>query len=217
MNRPLETGFTLVEVLIALTITAFVSVIAYTSLSGVISGVESLRASSQRSYEINRALMILSRDFREFVARPIRDEFGDYEPALVGGESAEFPLSLTRAGWHNPNRHPRSNLQRINYRMEEQGLWRDAYPVLDRAADTEPQTALLLDDVEYLEVRFLASLQNLEVGRDGEELDTSDWAEDWVAIPGSPAAEMSVPMAVELRLQLADWGEVKRLYVLPPL
>ena len=96
-------GFTLVEVLIALAITAFVSTIAYTSLSTVLAGVESTRQVSNRTYEVNRAWMIISRDLRQFVNRPIRDEFGEREPAMMGGPAARFALSFTRSGWHNPN------------------------------------------------------------------------------------------------------------------
>ena len=53
-------GFSLVEVLIALAITAFVSTIAYTSLSTVVNGAERTQESAERSYQLNRALMILS-------------------------------------------------------------------------------------------------------------------------------------------------------------
>ena len=82
--KPLRSqdGFTLVEVLIALAITAFVSTIAYTSLSTVITGMESTRENSERAYAINRAWMIITRDLRQFVNRPVRDEFGEAEPAL---------------------------------------------------------------------------------------------------------------------------------------
>ncbi len=52
-------GFTLVEVLIALAITAFVSMIAYTSLSTVMTGVERLRENTDRIYAVNRAFMII--------------------------------------------------------------------------------------------------------------------------------------------------------------
>ena len=65
-------GFTLIEVLIALAITAIVSLIAYTSLSAVMTGAERLRENTDRIYEINRAWMIISRDFRQFVDRPVR-------------------------------------------------------------------------------------------------------------------------------------------------
>ena len=48
-------GFTLVEVLIALAISALVSVIAYSSFTTVLSGVEASQASADRVYEVNRA------------------------------------------------------------------------------------------------------------------------------------------------------------------
>ena len=217
MSRKAPTGFTLIEVLIAMAITAFVSMIAYTSLSTVMSGVESLRKNTDRIYEVNRALMIISRDLRQFTNRPIRDEFGDVEPALTGGMLARFTLSFTRTGWHNPNGHPRSNLQRVNYRLEEGALWRDSYAVLDRAADTEPQTVLLLDNVDDLRLTFLPSLDALQVRTSDASVDTSNWLESWVADTSAPGEDLAPPQAIEMFLQLEDWGELRRLYALPPL
>ena len=217
MPRRATAGFTLVEVLIALGITAFVSVIAYTSLSAVLSGAERLRENTDRSYEINRAFMILSRDLRQFVDRPVRDEFGEREPGLTGGLLARFPLSFTRTGWHNPNGYPRSNLQRVNYRLEDDALWRDSYTVLDRAASTEPTSVLLLEGVDEIQLRFLAGLDQLQVSSRGLNIDTSDWTENWVADTSAPSASLAPPTAVEIMLQLDDWEEIRRLYALPPL
>jgi len=210
-------GFTLIEVLIALAITAFVSVIAYSSFSTVITGVENTQAVAERVYRINRAWMIISRDLEQFVARPVRDEFGELEPALQGGMAARFPLSLTRAGWHNPLAQDRPELQRVNYRLEEDSLWRDSYPVLDRAGETQAQSARLLEDVESIRILFLDSVDNARsVGR-GTDLDTRNWPENWVIDTSQPGAGLAPPLAIEVRLQLADWGEVRRLYALPPL
>lgn len=209
-------GFTLIEVLIALAITAFVAAIAYTSLATAMVGVESTRATSQRTYEVNRAWMIISRDLRQFVSRPVRDEFGEVEPALVGGPAARFALSFTRSGWHNPNDNLRSNLQRVNYRVEEGALWRDSYPVLDRASDSTPREVKLLDDVEYLEFGFLRSLAEVQTSNNTIVLDTRDWSESWVADTSAPDIELVPPLALEIRLQLEDWGEMRRLYALPP-
>ena len=210
-------GFTLVEVLIALAITAFVSMIAYASLSTVMTGVERLRENTDRIYAVNRAFMIISRDLRQFTARPVRDEFGEIDPAFTGGELARFALSFTRTGWHNPNGHPRSNLQRVNYRLEDDGLWRDTYPVLDRTADTEPDSVLLLKGVETLQLAFLGTLEELEMQSGSAALDTRNWAENWVSDGSAPGTALLPPVAVEIRLQLQEWGEMRRLYALPPL
>ena len=210
-------GFTLIEVLIALAITAFVSMIAYTSLSSVLTGVERLRENTDRTYEINRAFMILSRDLRQFVNRPVRDEYGELEPALSGGSLARFALSFTRSGWHNPSGYPRSNLQRVNYRLEEDGLWRDTYSVLDRTGSTEPEGVLLLEGVEELQLSFLGSLDQLQISSRGGNLDTTDWEESWVQDTSVPGLELVPPVAVEISLQLESWGEMRRMYALPPL
>lgn len=206
-------GFTLIEVLIALAITAFVSTIAYTSLSAVISGMESTRANAQRSYEVNRAWMIITRDLRQFSNRSVRDEYGESEPALQGGPAARFALSLTRVGWHNPKDLLRSNQQRVNYRLEDNALWRDSYPVLDRAGDTEPDSVRLLDDVEDLRLLFLGAVD--QAGGSGINLDTRRWPDNWVVDTSQPDATLAPPAALQITLQLVDWGEMKRLYALP--
>ena len=214
MPRPrLHQGFTLVEVLIAMAITAFVATVAYTGLSTVITGMESTRENAQRSYEVSRAWMIITRDLRQFTNRPGRDEFGELEPALQGGPVARFALSLTRGGWHNPNALLRSNLQRVNYRVEDNALWRDSYPVLDRAGDTEPASVILLSDVDDLRLLFLGSVDT--AGGTGINLDTRQWPDNWVVDTSQPGATLAPPAALQLTLQLADWGEMTRLYVLP--
>ncbi len=210
-------GFTLIEVLIALAITAFVAAIAYASLSAVISGVESTRQVALRTYELDRAFMIISRDLRQFSHRPIRDEFGQWEPAMAGGPLARFLLSFTRSGWHNPNKHPRSHLQRINYLLEDEALWRESYSVLDRVGDSKPQKVKLLDGVEDMTIGFLGSLSMVEMSNDGRNLDSGNWPENWVLDTSNPGADLAPPVAVEIRLQLDDWGELRRLYELPPL
>ncbi len=218
MLAPRQTsGFTLIEVLIPMAITAFVATIAYTSLSTVLTGVESTRKISDRTYDINRAWMIISRDVRHFVARPIRDEFGELEPAMTGGPAAPFALSFTRSGWHNPNEHLRSNLQRVNYRLEDNALWRDSYPVLDRAGDTIARSVRLLEGVELMELAFLSSLAVVEAVGDGVNLDTRNWSQSWVVDTSNPGVELAPPIAVQISLQLDDWGEMRRLYELPPL
>ena len=210
-------GFTLIEVLIALTITTIVSTIAYASISTVITGVESTRRVADRTYEINRAWMIISRDLRQFSPRPVRDEFGEEEPAMSGGVAARFLLSFTRAGWHNPVAQQRSNLQRVNYLIEDESLWRESYAVLDRASDTSPNRVKLLEGVEYLDLRFLASVGEVEMGNDRKSLDTRSWAENWVVDTSRPGVSAATPMAIEIRMQLEDQGELRRIYALPPI
>lgn len=209
-------GFTLLEVLIAMAITAFIALLAYTSLNTVIGGVESVRREAAFTHQLNRAFQVLSRDLRQVVERPIRDELDGVESALEGGPLARQTLALTRAGWHNTVDLPRSTLQRVAYYLEGQQLVRASWPVLDRVGSAEPNEVVLLDDVEVFEVQFLDQVSQLRINR-GIELDRRFWADNWLADVSQPDAVIGLPAALVIRLQLSDWGEIERLYVLPPL
>lgn len=209
-----ESGFTLLEVLIAMAITAFVSVLSYQTLSTALAGIESARTESERLYEINRAFTVLSRDVRQMTNRPVRDEFGQMASAVSGGELARDPLRLTRSGWHNSTGAPRSTLQRVAYRLEEDKLLRLSYPVLDRTTAIEPTETVLIDGVEVFELRFLPSVNALEVDRN-QVIDRRFWQENWVADVGFTDKIIDPPAAIEVRVILSDWGELERLYVMP--
>ena len=210
----LEVGFTLVEVLIAMAITAFVSVLSYQTLSTALVGIESARTESERLHEINRAFTVLSRDIRQITNRPVRDEFGQVASAVSGGELARDLLRLTRSGWHNSTGAPRSTLQRVAYRLEEDRLLRLSYPVLDRTTAIEPTETVLIEGVELFEVRFLPSLNEVEVDRN-QVIDRRFWQENWVADVGFTDQLIDPPAAIEIRVTLSDWGELERMYVMP--
>jgi general secretion pathway protein J len=207
---PRVTGFTLIEVLIALSITALVAMLSFSSLSAVLNSVEVLRERGQRLSELNRAWTLISRDLNYFVARPVRDEYGQLEAAMYGGAAVGNGINFTRTGWHNPNQQLRSHMQRVRYRLEDDVLWRDSYATLDRTAETEPQKARLLTGVDDFQFAFLG--QNVELR--GEELDTEDWPDSWGVNTGGGVI-VPPPQALELILQLQDWGEVRWLYDIP--
>jgi general secretion pathway protein J len=207
-------GFTLLEVLIAMAITALVAAAAYGGISSVLAGSERMQAAQTRLEDLNRALFFLNRDLRQFVDRPVRDDYGEQQPALSGGPLAYFPLALTRAGWHNTQQLPRGDLQRVHYYLEDGALWRAYYPVLDRLPGTPRLETRLLDGVEALELRFLRSVDSLAVSRDGV-IDTLNWEPNWVVDSATGSPQLTPPAALEVRLQLADLGAVRRLYVLP--
>ena len=203
-----QSGFTLLEVLIAMAITAFVATVSFATISTTLDSVEGLRGQGERITEMNRAYGLLSRDINHFVNRSVRNEFGNITPALAGSES-DASLVLTRIGWHNTVGRPRSSMQRVRYIVEEETLYRESYLVLDRTRDSEPQRVALLEGVRNFEMRFLAP--NIEIFADN--FDSDDWPETWGVGPGSGAA--APPEAIELRMEVAGWGEVRWLYELP--
>jgi general secretion pathway protein J len=198
-----QAGFTLLELLVAIAIFALISVMAYAGLASVLHTREALAAETARLGEIQRCVRFLDRDLRQSVERGIRDAYGDSRPPLQGTTLAighEPLLELTRAGYRNPLQLKRSQLQRVAYRVQDATLWRDSWRVLDRAQDSEPDSLPLCKGVEWVELRFL----------DAEH----EWVPDWPPLQAEAQAE-SLPLAVEIRLQLKDWGELTRLIALP--
>ncbi len=180
-----------------------IPVMAYAGLASVLHTREALAAETARLGEIQRCVRFLDRDLRQSVERGIRDAYGDPRPPLRGAALAagrDPVLELTRAGYRNPLQVRRSQLQRVAYRLQDATLWRDSWRVLDRAQDSQPDSLPLCGGVERVELRFL----------DAEH----EWVPDWPPLQAEAQAE-SLPLAVEIRLQLKDWGELTRLIPLP--
>jgi general secretion pathway protein J len=203
MNRP--SGFTLIEVMLAMAITAFIAVIAYTGLSAAINASERQQLQVQSLGNIQLTLTVMERDIRSAVRRTVKDEYGDTRPAMAGGTQQEYLLQLTRAGWDNPANQRRSELQRVRYLLEDDELWRESWLVLDRLDSEEGQQRLLLiAGVTSFELSFLddssSSASQSPLG--------GEWIDDW-----SPDAGLErLPRAVEIRLEIENFGPVRRVF-----
>jgi general secretion pathway protein J len=205
-----QRGFTLIEVLIAMAATVMIVTLAFMTFSNLINGLEGLRRASDQAVEINRTWTFLSRDLRQFVNRPVRDELGTMEPALFGGELAADSINFTRTGWHNPNGYPRSHMQRVRYRLEDEILWRESFPVLDRTDETEPTRVEMLQGVKRFSVAFLGQ----GVPLDPRDFDTEDWPRSW-GVDTAQQGAFPLPEALEITLDLEGFGEIRRLFEIP--
>lgn len=198
-SRP-DRGFTLLELLVALAIFALLSVLSYSGLSTVLNTERVLNDEMDRLTEIQRSMAIISRDFRQAIDRPIRDEFGDVQPAFSGSSlniTSDTPIvELTRTGYSNPLGIKRSAIQRIAYRFEDNVLLRESWRVLDRAQDSQPDSIQICENIDAIEIRYLDHEQN--------------WHDQW------PPEDIDyqgpqLPLAVEINLELTDWGDIARL------
>jgi general secretion pathway protein J len=193
-------GFTLLELLVALAIFGLLATMSYSGLQAVMTQQSRTEEAADRLAELQKLYLIMQRDIEQVVLRPIRDEYGDTQPALIGGET----LQLTRAGWRNPVGRQRSTLQRVAYAYEDKQLVRYAWLVLDRAQDSEPMVQPLSDAIESLQIRYL--------GADNE------WKEQWpdTATANAPAtAQSSLPRIVEVTIEHENYGPIVWLFRLP--
>jgi general secretion pathway protein J len=192
-------GFTLLEVLVAIAIFAFVGVMALSGYTQLQKQTEYQQLRLERIREVQRAVQILAQDLTQIEPRPIREPIGDQRvPAVLAGESVEYRLEFTRSGWMNTAGLPRPTLQRVGYRLDQDGLWRDYWRTLDRTQASEPVRVRLLSGVQAVTFRFLAPSQ--------------EWVDRWPQPGGNPVEQERLrPAAVEVTLELEDWGTIKRI------
>lgn len=196
-SRPCN-GFSLVELLVAVAVFAALAAAAYGGLASIARTRGALVAQQDRFAAVTRAVGMLERDLRQAVARPVRDQAGLMLPALVGRGDG---LELTRLGFADPRREASSSLLRIGVAGDGRELRRIRHAVLDRAPGSVPASSVLLDAVDGFALRYL--------GADGA------WLASW---PPAGVDVDALPRAVELRMTLADLGEIRRVMELvhPP-
>ena len=190
-------GFTLLELLISISILSVLGLGAYQMLQTVVASNDRVRASSDGATDLNLAFSILQRDFNQFVPRPVRDRYGEPMAPLVF-DNEDYVVEFTRGGWSNPAGRSRSRLQRVAYRIDydEETLTRHFWEVLDRAEDSEPISQLLLEGVTDFRVAGL----------------TDDFVSSFESEPGQ--GKQTVPVGVEVVVAMEGAGEFERLFQL---
>jgi len=192
-------GFTLLEVLIAISIFALMSIASYQILQGVIRSGEVSKRHSDNLIQIQRAMLIIEQDFTQIIARASRTEGDDSDTVRVLRvaeslfESEDQAIEFTRLGWTNPlNLLPRSNLLRVRYRLFEGQLQRQYFLYPDIVSGQEPETQVLLEDIEGLSFRFWSG----------------DWQDNWTD-------QSLLPAGIELTFISKQFGEIKRIFLIP--
>lgn len=228
MNKQL--GFTLVEVLVAMAITAVVSVMAYYGIDSAIKLSQAAEKEADYLRQVNRAFDIIARDFRQIVGRQVRDPNGQGKlSALMLNDNQEQRLQLSRLGWTNPEprRFQRSQLQRVHYNYEDEKLIRVSWQMMDAYTDSKEQKVTLLDEVSELSIRVLQQVDisqmaqgslgaNVQLNISPSGSNDEQWLEQWPPLDTIELgqATSALPDAIEIKLTLKPWGEIRRIFSL---
>ncbi|WP_395683488.1 type II secretion system minor pseudopilin GspJ [Dokdonella sp.] len=204
MKPRVSSGFSLLELLVALAVFAALAAAAYGGLASIARTRAALAQQQDRFAAVTRAVSALERDLRQAIARPVLDNSGHPTNALLGNSSS---IELTRLGYANPLAEPRSHLERVVYASDRGTLRRARYAVLDRAPDSAPQVRELLERAGELHLRYYGCDQV--------------WHEAWPprglacasAAPVDPLAVL--PRAIEFRFTPEGLGELRRVVELP--
>lgn len=194
MKRSRQHAFTLLELLVALSVFAVLAVLAWGGLRDTLRRDDVLRAHLDDARRIEFALLLLEQDLHHAVGRGVRDELGDPEPALRAGIDGDL-LSVTRQTVALPSAEARSDLLRIRYRVEDGVLYRDVWQQLDRVPGTGFRTRRLLDGVSDFELRFF-----------GDDAWTGFWPGD-----DSEARRDTLPRGAEITIGFGAGRSLRRV------
>jgi general secretion pathway protein J len=197
-------GFTLVELLVALSITALIMAIAYGGLGALSKQAESSRETMQRLKQVQLAMDIISRDFAQLEPRPVRDGLGaEISPALLAGPDNVPPIQFTRGGWGNPLGTTRSTEERVAYSLEDDKLVRSWWPELDGQAQVQPVKETLIADVSSIKFQYM-------------DASSKSFQDVWPPTQTTTATQTAqnnamMPVAVSITVTLKDLGAITRI------
>jgi len=196
-------GFTLVEVMVVMVIFSMIGLASYQIVDTMIN-TETHSGERQKKIErLQYAMLIMERDIRQIVARPIRgDEQGANTQRYLMtdpnvSDSDADTLGFVRTGWPNPgDMLPRSALQPVVYRLQERQLQRISYPYVDQVG-ADPDVEVLLENVEDLEFGFIANRTN----------SAPNWQPTW-------ERDNWLPIAIQVLITTDDFGTIERVFAI---
>lgn len=195
-------GFTLIEVLIAIAVTAALGLGVWQILNSTIRTQQVLARQQGILESLQRTFLLIDRDFQQVVSRPIRNEFGDAD-YVISNRNTLYKVELTRAGWRNPLGDKRSELQRVAYELQDKQLRRTYWQVLDRAQDSEPRSMVLDENINAFKVSFLTE-KNQWVG---------DWpTEESLGGEEGVAKYLQLPKAMRVEIDHDLYGKIYRVF-----
>ncbi|MFT2092228.1 type II secretion system minor pseudopilin GspJ [Paraglaciecola sp. 2405UD69-4] len=201
-NYNASKGFTLIEILVAIAIFALIGVASTGVLNSVIDSDQLSTERFAKLEELQRAMLTIERDIMQMSQRSVRVNGEASSVVVSGGEdvlaSEAGGLAFVRSGWHNPQMIlPRSTLQSVGYRLQDNELQRVYSNYVDNVIGYEPKVRVLLSDIEDFQVSFLTDDQKLEEPEDWEEIYSSE----------------TLPLAVSVTITSKTFGEIRREFL----
>ena len=151
-----EKGFSLVETLLAMFLLSLVSMTALVMLNGYFRGSAAIGSASTRLSEMMSAREQLADDLLHAVMRP--SGAAEMPVIFYGDMRTSCFLHLTRrAGPVAIYDRRGTDIESVRYCLEDGTLTRQAYDRPDAVRDTPQRRYKLIDNIETVEIRFLAN------------------------------------------------------------
>lgn len=193
MSRQQAKGFTLLEMLLALAIFSALSISAFQVLQSGMRNDELSQRKVQRLTELQQVFSQIEGDFGQIIPRRSRGSERLLFAAPHQLKSDDWGVSFMRNSWQNPlGMLPRSELQRVGYRLRQQQLERLSYSHADQLPGASPVVKVLLSGVSAFRLRFFAN---------------GVWQGDW-------NSATTLPQGIEVTLDVDGFGELTRRFLI---
>lgn len=145
-----QCGFTLLEILIALALTAGLSLMCWQVLHGVLLNGAAIKQQSTRFTQLQFAVTLIERDFSHAL-QPATSGSQQSTPDTTNKTQAHF----LRHNWLNPGALlPRTELEEVAYQLNDGRLERLSFPYPPQEKSRSPTMTTLLTDVESFHVSY---------------------------------------------------------------
>ncbi len=193
-------GFTLLEILIALSVFAILATITAFAMQHAFNTRTRVTSQSDRLNSLQLTMTLVNRDTQQLMPRAILGNELHEFAAFIG--QADY-LEFTRGGALNTNtRTPSSTLVRVAYLCKNGSFIRRRWNTLDGPNRSNYQDTPLLDNVSECSFNYLT--------RDKQIL---PFWESYALRPDQKQEKL--PTAIQLTLNLNDWGNMSLLFIIP--
>jgi len=199
-------GFTLLEMLVAMAILAWIMITAQVVIQVSSKAGEVSRDKAEELKQLDRLWILMETDMRNIVAYDYQPEFGEFIPSMLIAESEDYVMNFIRAGQANPLLLPRSEVVRIGYRIEDNALWRDSWidpfnPDIDLARQQK-----VFENIEDIEVEVLPHAPR------ARSFETGPWLRRWP--PEQDEGQVILPLAIRVTLVFENDFTLYRVFAL---
>lgn len=198
-----HTGFTLLEVVIALAIFSLISIAAYRGVDSLLRAKQSVQAENRKWQEIMLFFDRFELDIKQHVNRPVNNDRNQIEPAWFAtperAGSQKTLLSLTRSGEKLQAGYLMDS-RRISYRLSNGNIELLYWPALDITADSRPEIFIVLKNVRRFNLKYLNP--------------QGAWLDFWPEPNSQDKNRLYHPKALQLELTMGSGEEIKRLFAL---
>lgn len=189
-------GFTLIEILVALSVFAILATLTSSALYHAFSTRDSITRQADRLLELQLAQALLNRDTEHAINRSIQGNKRHQLPAFIGDNHT---TEWTTTGTLNTESQAHSALNRVAYLCEKGQLIRRTWDVLDGSNRHHYTDKILINNLSDCHFAYLSHQHTIQ----------TSWQ-----TKASPPHEDPLPLAIQLTLDLEDWGNMSLLLIL---